>query len=112
VAGVPIPGTYQEEDEGLGSRETAEAAGNLLLHFDHAQIALGQIVVKIDAQVFQEAEEGVLVFAQPIKQIAGGTLFGSSTCSRWRKISWMDRIPFIKQGHELGFLSHYLFLPC
>ena len=68
--------------KGLGPSDSAEATGNLLLHFDHAQIALGQIVVKIDAQIFQKAEKGVLVFAQPIKQIADGTLFGSSSCPR------------------------------
>jgi len=28
----------------MGTRQTAEAAGDLLLHFEHAQIALGQVV--------------------------------------------------------------------
>ena len=50
----------------LRSRTAAEAAGDLLLHFDHAQIALGQIVIKIHAEVFQEEQDRLLVFTQPI----------------------------------------------
>ena len=61
--------------KGLRSRTAAEAPGDLLLHFDHAQIALRQIVIKIHAEVFQEEQDRLLVFAQPIQQIAGGTLF-------------------------------------
>ena len=49
--------------KGVGSRQTAEAARDLLLHFEHAQVALGQIVVKLHPQIFQEAEDGWLVFA-------------------------------------------------
>jgi hypothetical protein len=37
--------------KGLRSRHASEAPGDLLLHFDHAQIALGQIVIKIHAKV-------------------------------------------------------------
>jgi hypothetical protein len=40
-----------------------EAARDLLLHFDHAKISLGQIVVKIHPQIFQEAEDRFLMFA-------------------------------------------------
>jgi hypothetical protein len=59
----------------LCSRQTAEAARHLLLHFDHAQIPLGQIIVKIHPQIFQEAEGRFLLFAQTVEQIACGTLF-------------------------------------
>src|SRR5437763_14405684 len=34
----------------MGTRQTAEAAGDLLLHFEHAQIALGQVVVKVRSE--------------------------------------------------------------
>ena len=87
----------------LCARQTAEAARHLLLHFDHAKIPLGQIVVKIHAQVFQEAEESLLVFAQTIEQVAGGTLFGASSFPRGSKSSWMGLIPLIEDGHKLGF---------
>jgi hypothetical protein len=44
---------------------------------DHAQIALRQIVFKIHAVDCQEEQNRPLVFAQPIQQIAGGTLFAA-----------------------------------
>ncbi len=43
--------------KGLDSREIAKAARNLLLHFDHAHISLGQIIVKGDRQVVQEGQQ-------------------------------------------------------
>src|SRR6266496_5834949 len=61
----------------LCSRQTAEAARDLLLHFDHAKIPLGEIVVKIHTKVLQEAEKGVRVFAQAIEQITRRALFAS-----------------------------------
>ena len=54
----------------LSSSQAAEAAGDFLLHLDHAQISLGQIIVKIHAQILQEGENGFLLFAQAIEQIA------------------------------------------
>src|SRR5450759_2259047 len=71
--------------KGLGTSNAPEAAGDLLLHFDHAKISLRQIVIKIHSQILQEGQDGLLVFAQPIKQIAGGTLFAAPSCSRRRK---------------------------
>ena len=40
----------------LSASKTAEAARDLLLHLDHAQIAFSEVVVKIHAQIFQKAE--------------------------------------------------------
>jgi hypothetical protein len=57
--------------KGLGPSKTAETPGDLLLDLDHPQIALGEIVVKIHAKILQEAEEGLLVFAQPIEETLG-----------------------------------------
>ncbi len=57
--------------KGLGPSKTAETPGDLLLDLDHPQIALGEIVVKIHAKILQEAEDGLLVFAQPIEETLG-----------------------------------------
>src|SRR5947209_4641991 len=88
--------------KGLGTREAAEAARDLLLHFDHPKISLGQIVIKIHAEVFQEGQDRLLVFAQPIKQITGGTLFAAPSCSRRRKSTRVKPIPFSEQVQEAG----------
>src|SRR5690348_9001097 len=56
----------------------AEAAGDLLLHFDHAQISLRLVVVKWDRKVVQEAQHGPLSLRESIQQITGRILFGSS----------------------------------
>jgi hypothetical protein len=82
--------------KGLGTSHAAEATGDLLLHFDHAQISLRQIVIKIYSKILQEGQDRLLVFAQAIKQIASGTLFASSSCSRRRKSMRMKPIPFIE----------------
>lgn len=63
--------------KGVGERLAPEATRDLLLYFDHAQISLGQIVIKIHPQILQESQDRLLLFAQAIKQIAGGTLFAS-----------------------------------
>ena len=55
----------------------AEAAGDLLLHFDHAQISLGLVVIKGDRKIVQEAQHGPLALAESIQQIASRALFGS-----------------------------------
>jgi hypothetical protein len=44
-----------EADDTLFSSETAR---DLLLHFDHAKIALGLIVVKRHGKIMQESEQG------------------------------------------------------
>ncbi len=38
----------------------AEAARDLLLHFDHPQISLGLVVVKWDGKIVQEPQHGPL----------------------------------------------------
>ncbi len=42
--------------QGLGTSHATESTGDLLLHFDHAKIPLGKIVVKIHPQIFQESD--------------------------------------------------------
>src|SRR5947209_15488932 len=77
----------------LSASKTAEAARDLLLHLDHAQIAFSEVVVKIHAQIFQKAEDGFLVFVQAVEQISGGTLFASPLFPRWGSGSGSDQFP-------------------
>lgn len=86
--------------KGVCSRQTAEAARDLLVHFEHAQIALGQIVVKLHTQILQEAEDRFLVFAHPVEQVACGTLFDPPLGARRGHRSWSDVITFIKQAEK------------
>ena len=48
-----------------------------MLHFDHAQIALGLLVVKGDGKIEQEAQHRPFALGEAIQQIACRTLFGS-----------------------------------
>jgi hypothetical protein len=64
--------------KGLSESLAAEAAGDFLLHLDHAKISLGQISVKIYPQILQEGEDSFLLFAQAIEQIARVTLFAAT----------------------------------
>lgn len=50
--------------EGLGSGFAAEAARYFLLHFNHAQIVLGLVVVEGQADLAQEAEHFVFLVTQ------------------------------------------------
>src|SRR5260221_13302945 len=88
--------------KGFSSSSAAEATGDLLLHFDHPKISLGQIVIKILPQILQEGQDRLLAFAQPIQQIAGGTLFASPSCSGRRKSMRVKPIPFSEQLQEAG----------
>src|SRR5947209_4577101 len=89
----------------LSASKAAEAARDLLLHLDHAQIAFSEVVVKIHAQIFQKAEDGFLVFVQAVEQISGGTLFASPLFPRWGRGSGSDQFPFIKQTEKRSFPS-------
>ena len=94
--------------KGLCSRQSAEAARHLLLHFDHAQTPLGQMVVKIHPQIFQEAEDRLLVFAQTVEQVACGTLFDAPPGPRRSCRSWGDVIAFIKHAEKGDFpIEHF-----
>ena len=64
---------------------------------DHAQIALRQIVIKIHAEDFQEEQNRLLVFAQPLQQIAGGTLFAAPAYARRCQRMRMQPISFSEQ---------------
>src|SRR5438045_3849052 len=68
----------------------AEAPGDLLLHFDHAQISLGLVVVKRHGKIEQEAQHGPFALREPIQQIARRTLFRSPRFSLplFRLLGW------------------------
>src|SRR5437667_12684817 len=77
--------------KGSGSGERAKAAGDLLLHFDHAQVAFGQIIVKGHRQIVQERQYGLLLLAQPIQQVASSTLLATSFSFRRRtQVTWLS----------------------
>src|SRR5438067_8643887 len=84
----------------LSSNQAAEAPGDFLLHLDHAQISLGQIIVKIHPQILQEGEHGFLLFAQAIEQIARRTLFASSPLARRSRSPRVRLIPLIEQTEK------------
>lgn len=59
------------------SRFAAEGARDLLLHFDHAHIAFGLVIVKRHDEAVQEGQHRLLVTDQAVKQVARRTLFGT-----------------------------------
>src|SRR5579885_2671868 len=87
--------------ESMCPGQRAEAAGDLLLDFDHAQIALGQVVVKRHPQIFQKGQHGVLIGAQAIQQIAGRTLFDASAMPWRSRGPWVSLVSLVEQGQEL-----------
>ncbi len=92
--------------KGLSESLAAEAAGDFLLHLDHAKISLGQVIVKIYPQILQEGEDGFLLFAQAIEQIARVTLFASTPFPRGSRSPRVRLIPFSEQPEELRFPIH------
>ncbi len=53
-------------------------SGVLLLHLDHAQVALRQVVVEGHLEVVHEGEHGGAVLFQPVEQVLGRRLPGSA----------------------------------
>src|SRR2546421_292509 len=85
--------------EGLSARHTAKTPRDLLLHLDHADIALGQTVVKRHGEVVQEQQHGLLVLGQAIEQIASGRLFAPTfLAALWWRIRWVGLIALGQQG--------------
>src|SRR6266446_10519577 len=62
----------------LGSHRRAEAARDLLLHFDHSNVSLGLGIVERHTQILQEGQHSILVLAETIEQIARRRLFAST----------------------------------
>jgi len=89
--------------KGLSESLAAEAAGDFLLYLDHPKISLSEIIVKIHPKILQEGEDGFLIFAQAIEQIASVTLFASTPFPRWSRGPRVRLIPFIEQTEKLRF---------
>src|SRR5258708_8262535 len=66
----------------------------------HAKIPFGEVVVKRHSQVREESQYGVLMFAQPIQEIATGMLFGSPSFSFRGEDAGMNPIALIEQRQE------------
>jgi hypothetical protein len=49
----------------------AKRPGDLLLHFEHAQIAFGLVAVEGDRQVVEEGERRVLAQPKAFEQVPG-----------------------------------------
>lgn len=62
--------------EGVTAALRAEAAGDLLLGFEQAQIALGSVVIEGNRQVVQEGQHLFLPQPQAFEQIARGRGIG------------------------------------
>jgi len=92
--------------KGLSESLAAQAAGDFLLHLDHAKISLGQISVKIYPQILQEGEDGFLLFAQAIEQLARVTLCASTPFPRGSRGPRVRLILIIEQTEELRFPIH------
>jgi hypothetical protein len=89
--------------KGLDPSHSAEASEGFLLHLDHAQIGLGQIVLKIDAQILQKSENRFPLFAQVITKIASVTFVGVDPVCQGRGGLWASLIAFIEQSKKLRF---------
>src|SRR5215469_3364774 len=85
---------------GLCARPRAEAAGDLLLHFGPAQVALSLVVVKRHTQIFQKRPHRLLVGVQPIQQIARAALFDATAVTGRSLSTWMDHLCLSEQGQE------------
>ncbi len=57
--------------EGQNSGFRAEGARNLLLHFDHPNVALGLIIVKRHGEIFQEGQHQLPTSLKSIEQVVG-----------------------------------------
>src|SRR6266536_1057714 len=66
----------------FGSGQAAKATRDLLLHFDHPNIAFGLRSIKRNVKALQEAQHGILMHAESVEQIASGTLLAPSSFDR------------------------------
>ena len=88
--------------KGRRSRFAAEGARDLLLDFDHPNIALRLVIVKRHDEAVQEGQHGFLVVDQAVKQVACSTLFGTSFGAGRSLSGGGGRISVCEERHELG----------
>lgn len=74
--------------EGVGTQLAAERTGDLLLHLDHAHVALVLAIVEGDGDVLYEGED-IIGALQPVEQVRGLALLAPAArqrrllCRRW-----------------------------
>ncbi len=68
--------------EGARALRAAEGAGDLLLHLDHADVALGLVVVEGDGGVVHESEHRALMGGEAVEEVLGLTLLAASPAAR------------------------------
>src|SRR5260221_7114409 len=71
-----------QHSERAGAGVAAEAAGDLLLDLERAQIALSLVVVEGNRQVIEEGQDRLMPQDQPLQKIARRGLFQSSSLTR------------------------------
>ncbi len=87
--------TAKDSDSGVG----AKTSGDFLLHLDHAQVPLGLIVVEGHCKIGHEGQNLPLVPREPIKQVASGILFGSTSMDfLWGRRRRVGSISLVDQG--------------
>ena len=67
----------------------AEAAGDLLLNFEHPKISFRLVVIKRNREIAQEGEHLSLPQPEAFEQVAGGRLFEPTVVVRragWRRV--------------------------
>ena len=85
--------------EGHRTSRGAETARDLLLDLDHAQIALGEAIVKRHGEVVQEQQYRLLVLGKAIEQIARCRLFASAFLGDlWWRIGRVGQVAFLQQS--------------
>src|SRR3990172_1543767 len=90
--------------EVISAVRATEAAGDLVLDFQHPQIALSLIVVKRHPEVVEEGQHGRAMRHQPVEQIAGRGLLGTSTLPG-RFGGWVGPQSFSHESGEGGLVT-------
>ena len=90
--------------EVISAVRATKTAGDLVLDFQHPQIALSLIVVKWHPEVVEEGQHGRAMRHQPVEQIAGRGLLGTSTLPG-RLGGWVGPQSFSHESGEGGLVT-------
>ena len=88
--------------EGAGTLLSAEAAGDLLLHLEHADILLGQIIVERHPKVVHEAQRLTTILSQTGQQVLGFGLLETSSSALDLGVRFGQRIGLLTLGQTLS----------
>jgi len=87
---------------------TAETAGDLLLHLDHTNIALGLRVIKRNTQIPYKGQDRLFVLDEAVKQIARRALLAPPAPCGGRFVRWRGRIGLLSQCQHLPIPAEHL----